>query len=198
MVRGVTKLYAIIFLRMTVPVHSVRFTVAEFLSLERDSNIKHEFLDGQIYAMGGGSPEHAALAATVGGLLFAQLRGGPCRSYSSDLRVRTPSGLLTYADVAVICGPIERDTEDRLSATNPTLLVEVLSGATAEYDRRGKYEHYRTIASLQQYVLVSQDEQLIEVRTRDTPQWKIAIAREGEIADLASIGAHLAVNDVYA
>src|SRR3954470_15470270 len=94
-------------------------TYAEYLALEASSNVKHEFLAGQIYAMAGGTPEHAALAAAASGLLFAQLRGRGCRVYDSDLRVRTRSGLATYPDVTVICGPTERDDVDAQAVTNP-------------------------------------------------------------------------------
>jgi Uma2 family endonuclease len=84
----------------------------EYLAFEESSNVKHEFLDGQIYAMAGGTPQHAALAAAVIGLLLPDLRGGPCRAYDADLRVKTPTGLATYPDVTVVCGPREIDRED--------------------------------------------------------------------------------------
>ncbi len=103
------------------------YTYDEYLGFEALSNVKHEFLDGQIYAMAGGTPEHAALAAAAITLLGPQLRGGDCRPYNSDLRVRTPTGLTTYPDVTVICGPREIDGVDPLAITNPTLIVEVLS-----------------------------------------------------------------------
>src|SRR5882762_751625 len=113
--------------------HKLNYTYAEYLGLEASSNIKHEFLGGQIYAMAGGTPEHAALAAAASGLLFAQLRDGRCRAYDSDLRVRTPSGLSTYPDVTVICGPSERHDDDAQAVTNPTLIIEVLSRSTEDY-----------------------------------------------------------------
>jgi Uma2 family endonuclease len=84
----------------------------------RRANVRHEFLDGQIYAMAGGTPEHAAIAAATIGLLFPQLRGIGCRAYDADLRVRTRSGLTTYPDITVVCGPSERDPEDQ-NVTNP-------------------------------------------------------------------------------
>ena len=112
------------------PAHRIHYTYAEYLTLEASSNVKHEYLDGQIYAMAGGTPEHAALAAAVIGLLFPELRRGRCRAYDADLRVRVPStGLATYPDVTVVCGPLERDAEDGQAVTNPTLIVEVLREA---------------------------------------------------------------------
>src|SRR5436190_20217311 len=107
---------------MSAPSHKIHYSYGDYLTLESSSNVKHEFLGGQIYAMAGGTPEHAALAAAVIGLLFDQLRGGRCRTYDADLRVRTPSGLATYPDVTVICGPSERDEIDKQSVTNPTLI----------------------------------------------------------------------------
>ena len=181
---------------MPAPAHTSRYTYAEYLALESSSNVKHEFLGGQIYAMAGGTPEHAALAAAVTGLLFGQLRGGTCRAYDADLRVRTPSGLSTYPDVTIVCGATERDLEDPQAVTNPTVIIEVLSRSTEEYDRTDKFEHYQTIASLQQYVLVSHSARAIEVRTRAGRVWTTTIAGEGEIAELAA-GARQDVRELY-
>ena len=159
---------------MPVPAHSIRYTYAEYLAFEASSNVKHEFLAGQIYAMAGGTPEHAALAAAVIGLLFQTLRGGRCRAYDADLRVRTPTGLATYPDVTVICGPRER-----------------------EYDRGDKFEHYKSIRSLEQYVLVYPEPQL-EIWTRGHDDvWTSARARQGDVAPLAAIGARLDVRELY-
>jgi Uma2 family endonuclease len=182
---------------MTAPAHRIRYTYAEYLALEDSSNVKHEFLDGQIYALAGGTPEHAALAASVIGLLFAGLRGGRCRTYDADLRVRTPTGLSTYPDVTVVCGPTERDRGDGQAVTNPTLIVEVLSRSTEEYDRGDKFEHYRSMPSLEQYVLVSHRERRLEIWTRTADGWTSASAGEGDVAPLASIGTSLAVHDIY-
>src|SRR5262245_27364554 len=121
---------------MSLPAHTVRYAWHEYLALEAASNVKHEYLDGQIYAMAGGSPEHSALQLAVPTLLLAQLRTGRCRAHGSDLRVRVlATGLATYPDVTIICGPRELDPEDKNSVTNPTVLVEVLSTSTEDYDR---------------------------------------------------------------
>jgi Uma2 family endonuclease len=182
---------------MPAPLHKINYTYAEYLGLEASSNVKHEFLGGQIYAMAGGTPEHAALAAAAIGLLFGQLRGGACRAYDSDLRVRTPSGLATYPDVTVICGPSERHETDPQAVTNPTLIIEVLSRSTEEYDAGDKFEHYKSLATLRQYVLVSHRERSVEVWTRgDDAAWRRAVVREGEIAELV-IDAQLDVRALY-
>ena len=184
---------------MTWPAHRIRYSHADYLALEASSNVKHEFLDGQIYGMAGGTPEHAALAGAVVGLLFAQLQRGRCRVHDSDLRVRVlATGLATYPDVTVVCGPLERDPEDHNAVTNPTLIVEVLSRSTEEYDRGDKFEHYKQMPSLREYVLISHREREIEVWTRDgTGHWLKATAREGERAVLASVDAALDVRELY-
>src|SRR4051812_42732973 len=105
-----------------------RYTWAQYVVLEHSSNVKHEFFDGEIFAMAGGTPEHSALATAITIQLGRQLEGKPCRPYNSDLRIRVPAtGLGTYPDVSVICGPPQHDPSDRNTLVNPTLIVEVLS-----------------------------------------------------------------------
>lgn len=185
--------------QMSRPVEHVRYGFDEYLAVEEISNVKHEFLDGHIYAMAGGTPDHAALAASVIGYLFAQLQGSRCRVYDSDLRVRVlATGLATYPDVTIVCGPRETDPEDANTIVNPTVLVEVLSARTQAYDRGEKFEHYRQITSLQEYVLVSQGEPCIEVlRRAPAGSWERVIARSGEAAVLEAIGGALDVDAVY-
>jgi Uma2 family endonuclease len=184
---------------VSAPAHRIRYSYAEYLALEASSNVKHEYLDGQIYAMAGGTPEHAALAAAVIGLLFPTLRGSPCRPYDADLRVRVrATGLSTYPDVTVVCGRREHAPDDPNAVTNPTLIVEVLSKSTEDYDRGDKFEHYKHLASLRQYVLVSYRERAVEVFTRDASgAWTSIVARDGDTADLASISARLDVRELY-
>jgi Uma2 family endonuclease len=170
---------------------------ADYLALEASSNVKHEFLGGQIYAMAGGTPDHTALAAAASGLLFGQLRGGNCRAYDANLRVRTPSGLSTYPDVTVICGPSERHEDDPQAVTNPALIIEVLSRSTEDYDEGDKFAHYKTITSLKQYVLVSHRDRSLKVWTRENDnRWRSAIVREGAPAELL-VGARLDVHELY-
>jgi len=181
---------------MSTPAHHVRYTYAEYLLLEKFSNVKHEFWDGQMYAMGGGTPEHSALAVAVAAALVPQLRG-QCRVYNSDLRVVTATGLATYPDVTVVCGPLQPHSEDHDAVTNPRLIIEVLSPSTEDYDRREKFEHYKSLASLQQYILLSQRARLAEIWTRDNDnRWTSTTVRDGEAAELA-IGARLDVRELY-
>jgi Uma2 family endonuclease len=184
---------------MIQAVHCVRYTFREYLTTEEDSPIKHEYLEGQIYAMAGGTPEHAALAAAVTTKLGVALAGTRCRVYSSDLRVRAlATGLGTYPDVSVVCGKREHDPEDANTVVNPTVVVEVTSKSTEEYDRGEKFDHYRQIPSLADYVVVSHRERAIEVRSRDARgEWSIRVARAGERAEIRSIGASLDVDAIY-
>lgn len=178
-----------------------RFTFAEYVALDEDSRTKHEFLGGQVWAMSGGTPEHAAISMNIGAMLTNALRGRPCRTYSSDLRVRVPStGLGTYPDVTVICGRVELDPEDPKKHTvlNPCLIVEVLSPSTEDYDRGEKLGHYKTIPELSEIVLVAHDRHEVEIVRREADgSWSREIARDGESLRLVSIGCELLVREVY-
>lgn len=182
--------------------HDVRYTYAEYLALEETSNVKHEYLGGQIYAMAGGTPVHAALGAGFVGLLFGQLMRGPGRAHSSDPRVRVRStGLATYPDVTVVCGPRSVDPDDANAVTNPTLIAEILSDSTADYDRGEKFAHYRQLESLQHYVLVGQDPENPEVvvRTRqESGEWIERSYGQGQTVNLPAISASLSVEELYA
>lgn len=176
-----------------------RYTFQDYLDVEEISPVKHEYFDGEIYAMAGGTPEHAALAAVLIGRLTAALRGSPCRAYTSDLRLRVrATGLATYPDVAVVCGSAERDPESPTHVTNPALVIEVLSKGTEEYDRGEKREHYQQMESLREYVLVAQAERRVEVwrRTHET-QWSHQAHGPGELVVLDSVSCTLDVDELY-
>lgn len=175
-------------------------TYAEYVAAEATSEVRHEYLSGEVWEMAGGTPEHSALAAAVIRELGASLRGKPCRTFTSDLRVRVlDTGLTTYPDVSVVCGQIETAPDDEDAVTNPVVLVEVLSEATEGYDRGAKAAHYRRIPSLREYVLVSQGEPRVEVQRRlDSGRWELLEARPGETIELSSLGVRLDVSAVYA
>lgn len=184
--------------RMTSPAPRHRYTFKEYLELEEVARVRHEFYQGAIYAMAGGTPEHAAMAAAITALLGRQLDPKSCRAYSSDLRVRVlATGLATYPDVTVICGPSERDPESATHVTNPKLVVEVLSNSTADYDRGEKLEHYRQIPSLEGVVLVDHERERIDLWTRSGGTWGARSFGAGEIVPLDMVGAALSVDEVY-
>lgn len=184
---------------MAGPAALHRYHFADYLALEDASNTKHEFLSGEIYAIAGGTPEHAGLAVAVATALLSQLRNGPCRVYSSDLRIRVlATGLATYPDVTVVCGTLERDPDGPSTVVNPKLVVEVLSDGTETYDRGEKLEHYRSIGSLAAVVLVSHREPLIEVWERSgTRSWRLRAFRSGEAAQLDTPAVRLEVDEIY-
>src|SRR3954454_24028689 len=159
-----------------------QYTYEAYLEHEAASNVKHEYIDGDIYAMAGGTIEHAIIAVNVSSALSAQLTGAPCVVASSDLKVRVlATGLTTYPDVTVICGPPERDPKSRDVLLNPVVVVEVLSDSTEEWDQGEKLEHYQQIPSLRACVLVSHRERRVTVieRTVDGP-WETSSAGPGE------------------
>lgn len=182
-----------------LPAPRHRYTLDEYLELEEVAGVRHEFYDGEIYAMAGGTPEHAAMAAAVTTILGRQLGSGPSRVYSSDLRLRVAAtGLATYPDVTVVCGKSERDAASKTHVTNPKVLVEVLSPATAEYDRGDKLEHYRQISTLEAVVLIEHENPGIEVWTRASEGWSKRRFEAGQVVPLACLGCELAVDEVYA
>jgi Uma2 family endonuclease len=184
---------------MTEPARQPSHTFAEYLALETKSDARHELVNGEILAMSGGTPEHSRLAASVIRELGVALRGRPCVTFTSDLRVRVQAtGLTTYPDATVVCGRIEVDPEDKNTVTNPVVLVEVLSDSTETYDREDKRAHYRLIPSLREYVLVSQHERRIEHHHRNADgTWTLRDVRAGERARLDAVGCELAVDAVY-
>jgi Uma2 family endonuclease len=166
-------------------------TYAEYLAFEAASDTKHEYLNGEVFAMAGGTITHGALTVAVSTALSVALRDRRCRVLSPDVRVRSKAtGLTTYADVTVVCQHLEADPDDAHSVLNPTLIVEVLSDSTESYDRGAKAAHYRRIPSLREYVLVGQSDPLIEVyRRNERGNWELFVeARRGQLAELMSCG----------
>jgi len=153
---------------MSLPVKTRPLTPEEYLRIEREAPYKSEYYGGEMFSMAGGSPRHSRIATNIAGYLTNALKGRRCTPYNSDLRIGIPGeGLYTYPDVSVFCAPLTflPGTDD--TATNPTVIVEVLSKTTEAYDRGRKFEHYRRLPSLREYVLVSQDAPTLERFTRE-------------------------------
>jgi Uma2 family endonuclease len=177
-----------------------RFTYAQYVALERDSPTKHEFFDGEIYAMAGGSENHAALAVSVLAALLAAVGDRPCRVSSADLRIYVEAvGLATFPDGAVICGPLQQHPPSPDStALNPMILLEVTSDSSEEYDTGGKLEAYKTIPTLREVILVSHRERRITIHRRDTAgTWGMRVAITGGRVAVESLGAELIVDTIY-
>lgn len=184
---------------MPTAARQVHHTYAEYLALEEDSSTRHEYLDGEIYAMAGGTPDHAALAAVVLRLLGARLPRG-CRAYTSDLRVHVPaSGLSTYPDVTVVCGRSVRADVDPMAVVNPIVLVEVTSPSTEDYDRGLKLGHFQQLATLHDALIVSHREARVTVMCRGAGDiWTTTDHRAGAVFEVPALGCRLAVDDIYA
>jgi Uma2 family endonuclease len=186
-------------LAMTATSAEQAMSPEQYLAFARAAEFKHEYWHGEVFAMAGASRRHNLLVGNVVYLLNSALRDRPCEVYPSDMRVSGAAGdIYTYPDVSVVCG--EPTFGDQTSDTllNPCVIVEVLSDSTEAYDRGKKFEHYRGIASVQHYLLVAQDQPLIELYTRQADgTWSLADRRMGDEVVLSALGCELAVADVY-
>jgi Uma2 family endonuclease len=181
---------------MTSPMPLLTLTVAEYLESEKISSVRHEYLAGYVYAMTGTSAAHNLIAGNVFARLRAHLRGGPCQVFISDMKLRIEAiNTFYYPDVMVTC-----DAEDREDyfKTQPCLIIEVSSPSTVVIDRREKLLAYQKIATLREYILISQDEIKVEVyRCEEGGRWwEQTLEREGEL-DLESVGLKIDLNDIY-
>ena len=178
-----------------------RLTVEEYLTIERQAPCKSEYFNGEMFAMAGASRRHNLIALNIGAELRAQLQQRPCEVYTSDMRVKiSRTGLYTYPDVVVVCDEPRFEDTDVDTLLNPIVLVEVLSPSTADYDRGGKFEHYRTLASLQAYLLVAQERCHVVHYTRQQDHTWL-LAETDDIQDgihIPSIRCDLLLSEVYA
>jgi len=177
-----------------------KLTPGEYLELERKAENKSEYFDGEIYAMAGAKRRHNVIAWNLGGELRQHLKGKKCEAYPADMRVFVPqTGLYTYPDLVVVCGEPEFQDDTFDTLLNPILIIEVLSDTTETYDRGKKFQHYRSIESLREYVLVSQDEARIEKYIKQGDGFWVlseAVGLEAEI-EFASIECRIALAEVY-
>jgi Uma2 family endonuclease len=177
-----------------------RFTPEEYLVLERRSAAQSEYIHGEIVAMAGASRQVNLIAGNLFAALHAQLRQGRgCEAYTSDMRIRIPAVGYTYPDVAVVCGEPRFEDGDLDTLLNPTLLVEVLSKSTEDYDRGTKFANYRTLSSFSEYLVVAQDRVHVEHHLRETEdRWVLTETDDpAALLELPSIRCTLALADVY-
>jgi Uma2 family endonuclease len=178
-----------------------RYTEAEYLALDRASEIKYEFYRGEIFAMSGASRQHNRINFNLSACLHGQLKDRDCDAYANDMRVKVQSTILyTYPDIVITCNePRFLDSEvDTL--LNPQVVIEVLSDSTEKYDRGKKFEHYRTVPSLREYILVSQDHAHIDrFALNEQGQWVLTDATGLDaVIDLSAVGCRLPLAEVYA
>ena len=170
-----------------------RMSVEQYLEYERSQEIRHELVDGHLYAMTGASEMHERIAMNLAAALSVHLRGSPCRAYKGDLKIAVGDDHY-YPDVFVTCGP---DRPDGYSRDDPVLIVEVLSPNTQRHDRGDKLLAYRTLPTLKEYVLVSQDRVRVELRTADDGA-VLALESPEDVLTLASVGFSMTLADLYA
>ncbi|MDJ0648479.1 MAG: Uma2 family endonuclease [Xenococcaceae cyanobacterium MO_188.B19] len=173
-------------------------TVEEYLKSEQDSEIRHEYVAGQIYAMAGASEEHNLIVGNIFALLRPHLRASSCRAFVSDMKVKVKTqqaDIFYYPDLLVTCDP---NDNKKYFKTNPNLIVEVLSDSTQTTDRREKRINYQSLESLQEYVLVSQDEIKVEIYRKDNNgNWTVETLGESDDLQLNSVGLTLTMADIY-
>jgi Uma2 family endonuclease len=177
-----------------------RYTPEEYLALERSCEAKHEYYNGEIFAMSGASKWHVLIVTNLVGELHSQLKQSPCTIYSTDLRVQVaPTGLYTYPDVIVLCDELRFSDEQQDTLLNPALIIEVLSESTKDYDRGGKFELYRTIDSFVEYLLIAQDRPHLEHHVRQ-PDGSWILHETNNLEDtihLKSVQCSFRMADIY-
>lgn len=179
-----------------------RMTVEEYFAFDEASELKWEYLDGavfEVYAMAGASPNHNTIVSNAGTSLAFQTRNSKCRVLIADQRVKLSAKAYAYPDVVVVCGKPEFGGHKNETLLNPTLIVEVLSPSTENYDRGGKAMRYRSLPSLQEIVIIAQDHPYIEVQTRqEDGTWLLReMPHYNGSVELASVGCTLALSEVY-
>ena len=177
------------------------FTPEEYLILEDRAEYKSQYVDGEIFAMAGAEPEHVTIMVNIAVELRQRFRGRPCQVFISDLRVRVePGGLWTYPDVVALCGEPRFDRTDApATLLNPQVIFEVLSPSTASFDRGDKFNRYRLLDSLTDYVLVATDRMGVEHHTRqENGDWKLTHYRQPEqTIPLVSLDCELPLAEIY-
>ncbi|WP_414618910.1 Uma2 family endonuclease [Calothrix sp. CCY 0018] len=176
------------------------FTVEEYLELEQTSEIRHEYLGGQVFAMSGGSKEHNTISLNIASRVRSDLRGSSCSVFMADMKVNIRvinqnKNIFYYPDVVVSC---DSDDKDRFYLNYPCLIIEVLSPSTEITDKREKLVNYRTLESLQEYVLISQDEIKVEVYRQDNQgNWLMQTLGKNDELHLDSIDLSLTMAEIY-
>lgn len=176
-----------------------RISSEDYLALERRSETRSEYLDGEIFAMTGATRRHNRIGLNVAFALDSQLKARGCEVYAMDIRVKvSATGLYTYPDVVVVCGESQFEDAEVDTLLNPRVVIEVLSKSTEDYDRGTKFLHYRALSSLSEYLLVAQDRAHVEHYVRQNDSWVFTETdRMEDVVELPSVDARLALADIY-
>jgi Uma2 family endonuclease len=173
------------------------WTVQEYLDMERCSTVRHEYHGGYVLAMAGGTQAHSLIALNIGALLRPRIRGSGCRAFTSDMKVRQSPNDYVYADVVVSCDPRD-NVPDQEWLAYPKLVIEVLSRRTEQYDRGAKFDDYKAITTLQEYVLVGYRRRQVEVWRRDEADaWAVTTYGPGDTVALQSLDLTLGMDQIY-
>lgn len=177
------------------------YTISEYLEIDHHAEVRSEYYRGQIYQMAGASYAHNVILGNLVAALHTALKGKPCVTLPSDMRLRCPSDLFTYPDASIVCGPPEMEPGKYHTLLNPSVLFEILSPSTERYDRSTKSEHYRRIASLKDYVLIAQDRCYVEhlQRDGDSDRWILTSCLQMHDVIVLSIeNVRVCIADLYA
>lgn len=178
---------------------TTRISPEEYVALEQKLGVKHEYHDGQMFALAGASLPHGRIQVNLARRVDEGLAGNSCSAYPSDVRVVIEAAdMATYPDLSIVCGPEQRAKAYQHSITNPTVLFEVLSPSTERYDRGAKFEQYRKLQSLREYVLVSQHEAAIDLFRLEDGHWVFHELRGPDaVLSLTSAGIEIPLRDIY-
>ena len=177
-----------------------KFTIEEYLEMENAAVEKSEYYKGEIYAMSGAKLTHNIIYKNVFGELYLKLKGRSCQPYGSDLRIHIPNNtLFTYPDITIICGKVETLNDDKYNALNPTIIIEILSPSTKNYDRGDKFKLYRDIPSLKEYILINSTGIEVEAyRIIEKGHWELQEYTDiKEILLLPSINFSITLQEIY-
>jgi len=183
---------------MRTTAHQHPLSVEDYLAYEADGRLRHEYIAGEIFAMTGASLEHNIIAGNLFNAISNHLRGGPCRAFMSDFKLRLKNGMdhiFYYPDVMVACG---REGIEKYYLTNPKLIVEVLSPTTEAIDRREKALHYRQVPTLEEYALIAQESHEVTIYRRDHTSWESsAVSTLAATVEFRSIDLLLPLSAIY-
>lgn len=176
-----------------------RWTAEKYLAFERAHAERHELIDGEIVMISGASRNHNLIVVNTGSSLHRQLRSRPCEVYTTDMRVRITARTYVYPNIVIVCGDPVFEDESVDTLLNPTAVIEVLSPSTMQYDRAGKFAGYRTLASLSEYITISQNDRRLEHYIRQANgQWLLTdVIGEGAQVTLQSVDCTLLLDEIY-
>ncbi|MDQ2862340.1 MAG: Uma2 family endonuclease [Bacteroidota bacterium] len=177
-----------------------KISIEEYLEMENDSTEKNEYYRGEVFAMSGAKMPHNTLSKNMLGTLFSKLKGKKCQPYGSDVRIHIPSNtLFTYPDISIICGKAITLNDDEWNVLNPTVIIEVLSKSTKNYDRGEKFKLYRDIPTLQEYILADSESMHIEIfRLNENKHWELEEYNSlKDIVHIKSIDEKILLSEIY-